>query len=53
MGGLNPSLVLYVIAGNSLFGIMAGYLFWQYGLEAAIIALAFAHVVNYVAGWMM
>jgi CAAX prenyl protease-like protein len=45
IGRLTPSVVTLVIAANALFGIMAGYLFWRYGLEAAMIAHAFAHVL--------
>jgi hypothetical protein len=35
---------------NAAFGVLFGYLFWRYGLEAAMIAHATAHVVSYVAG---
>jgi hypothetical protein len=35
---------------NTAFGVLFGYLFWRYGLEAAMIAHATAHVVSYVAG---
>jgi hypothetical protein len=34
---------------NSVFGVLFGYLFWRYGLEAAMIAHAAAHLVNYIA----
>ena len=44
-GGLSLPLVVYVITGNSIFGIVAGVLYWKKGLEAAIIAHMFAHVV--------
>lgn len=43
------ALVLYVIAGNSFFGLIAGYLYWKYGLESAIIAHMLAHVVMLTA----
>ena len=39
------ALILFVILGNSEFGIVAGYLYWRYGLESAIIAHMFCHVV--------
>lgn len=39
------SLILYIVIGNSLFGLIAGYLYWQKGLEAAIIAHLLTHVV--------
>ncbi len=34
----------YVVAGNALFGVVAGYLFWRHGLEAAIAAHVLAHL---------
>ena len=44
-GGLTVPLVAYVITANSLFGIIAGFLYWRRGLEAAMLAHMFAHVV--------
>jgi len=44
-GGLTLPLVIYVVTANSLFGIVAGFLYWRRGLEAAMIAHMFAHVV--------
>ncbi len=44
-GGLTLPLVTYVITGNSIFGIVAGFLYWRRGLEAAIIAHMTAHLV--------
>lgn len=38
-------LIMYIIVGNSLFGLIAGYLYWKKGLESAIIAHILAHVV--------
>lgn len=38
-------LVLYIVLGNSLFGIIAGYLYWSTGLESAIIAHMVTHTV--------
>lgn len=43
------ALVLYVIAGNFIFGLIAGYLYWKKGLESAMIAHMFAHVVMLAA----
>ena len=43
--GLTAPIVAYVVMANSLFGFIAGYLYWKKGLEAAIIAHMFAHVV--------
>jgi len=44
-GGLTVPLVIYVVTANSIFGIVAGFLYWKKGLEAAMIAHIFAHVV--------
>ena len=44
-GGLTAPLVAYVITANSIFGIFAGFLYWNRGLESAMIAHIFAHVV--------
>jgi CAAX prenyl protease-like protein len=43
--GLTSSIVFYVVIANSLFGLIAGYLYWKKGLEAAILAHMMAHVV--------
>ncbi len=47
--GLAPAVTLpvifYIIVGNSLFGFIAGYLYWRKGLESAILAHILAHVV--------
>ncbi len=47
---LTIPLILYVIAANALFGLIAGYLFWKRGLESAIVAHMVAHVVVALAG---
>lgn len=44
-GGLAVPLALFVIIANSIFGIVAGFLYWRRGLETAMIAHIFAHVV--------
>jgi membrane protease YdiL (CAAX protease family) len=41
----NTSLLLYIVLGNALFGLIAGYLYWRNGLEAAIISHMFTHLV--------
>lgn len=41
------TVVAYVTLGNALFGVVAGYLFWRHGLEAAILAHLLAHVLAY------
>ncbi len=35
---------LYIVTANSMFGLIAGYLYWRKGLEAAIIAHMITHV---------
>jgi len=42
-------LILYVIVGNSIFGLIVGYLYWKKGLESAMIAHMLAHVVMLTA----
>src|SRR6266850_7024225 len=39
------AIVLYVVSANAAFGLIAGYLYWRKGLEAAIVAHMLAHVV--------
>jgi membrane protease YdiL (CAAX protease family) len=50
VGELTGDVVLFVVGVNTAFGVLFGYLFWRYGLEAAMIAHATAHVASYVAG---
>jgi hypothetical protein len=42
---LTIALTSYVIAANSAFGLIAGYLYWKKGLESAILAHMLTHVV--------
>jgi hypothetical protein len=42
---VTASFVTYIILGNAFFGMIAGYLYWQKGLEAAIIAHMTVHLV--------
>ena len=44
-GVLTLPIVLYVLTANSIFGIVAGFLYWRRGLESAILAHMCAHVV--------
>ncbi len=44
-GGLTAPVVAYVVTANSIFGIVAGFLYWRSGLEAAILAHVTAHIV--------
>jgi membrane protease YdiL (CAAX protease family) len=43
----SPSIVLisYVLIGNSIGGLVFGWLYWKKGLESAFLAHIFAHVV--------
>lgn len=43
------AIVSYIVVANSIFGLIAGYLYWKKGLEAAIIAHMLVHVVIGVA----
>jgi len=45
------ALTLFVIVGNSAFGLIAGYLYWKKGLESAMIAHMLAHVVMFMASY--
>jgi hypothetical protein len=45
------ALTLFVIVGNSFFGLIAGYLYWKKGLESAMIAHMLAHVVMLTASY--
>ena len=51
LGGATTALVLFVIVANSAFGIIAGCLYWKYGLESAIIAHVLGHVVLATASY--
>jgi hypothetical protein len=42
---LTPSLVAYIVVGNSVGGIVFGWLFWKRSLKAAKISHASVHVV--------
>ena len=42
---VTSSFVVYIIIGNTLYGLNAGYLFWKRGLESAILAHMIAHIV--------
>jgi membrane protease YdiL (CAAX protease family) len=39
------SIVSYVVIANSVFGLIAGYLYWKKGLEAAIIGHIVTHIL--------
>jgi membrane protease YdiL (CAAX protease family) len=48
VGNLSAAAVGLIIGSNAAFGIVAGYLFWRWGLEAAMIAHVLAHVFSVV-----
>lgn len=48
-GGLRREIIIYVVIGNTAFGVLAGYLFWRHGLETAMICHAMSHLVAYSA----
>lgn len=45
---LSASVAAYITIGNALFGLVAGYLFWHYGLEAAMTAHVSAHLLAFM-----
>ena len=45
------ALTMFVIVGNSAFGLIAGYLYWKKGLESAMIAHALTHIVMFTASY--
>ena len=45
------ALASYVIVANSMFGLIAGYLYWKKGLESAMIAHMVTHVVMLTASY--
>jgi membrane protease YdiL (CAAX protease family) len=46
------ALIGFVVVANSLFGLIAGYLYWKKGLESAMIAHMLAHVVMQSASYL-
>ena len=46
------AILTYIITANSLFGLIAGYLYWKKGLESAMIAHAFTHVIMILIGFL-
>lgn len=50
----NPSTILltYVIVGNSIGGLFFGWLYWKKGLEAAMVAHIFTHIVMVLAAYL-
>jgi len=48
-GGFDPGVVLFVTGVNTVFGFLFGFLYWRWGLEAAMIAHGLSHAVNELA----
>lgn len=46
---LSSSVALFIIAGNTVPGILFGWLYWRCGLEAAVLAHAMSHATATVA----
>jgi hypothetical protein len=46
------TVALFVILANSAFGLVASYLYWKRGLESAIIAHMFGHVLLVTASYV-
>ncbi|MFC7177129.1 type II CAAX prenyl endopeptidase Rce1 family protein [Halosegnis marinus] len=44
-GGLTLPVLAFVILGNTVAGVVFGWLYWRRSLEAAMVAHALAHVV--------
>jgi membrane protease YdiL (CAAX protease family) len=47
VGPLTAPVVAYVLVANTVFGVVFGWLYWRYGLEAAMVAHVLTHVVSY------
>ena len=45
------ALTLFVIVANSIFGLVAGYLYWKRGLESAMLAHMLTHVCLLTASY--
>lgn len=43
IGEVTPRVALHIVAGNASFGLIAGWLYWRFGLESAILAHGIAH----------
>ena len=41
---ITTPLIVYILVGNTVFGFVAGGLYWKYGLECAIFAHMSAHI---------
>jgi hypothetical protein len=48
-GKLTMPVVVLIMIGNGVPGVMFGYLYWRYGIEAAMLAHALGHVIFVLA----
>jgi hypothetical protein len=44
VANLTPGVIVFIVAGNAAFSLIAGWLYWKAGLEAAIIAHITTHL---------
>ncbi len=49
-GPLPAETVAWILGANAVFGLIAGYLFWRRGLEAAMMAHGLAHLIAAATG---
>lgn len=49
----SPSLISYILLGNTTGGVIFGWLYWKKGLESAFLAHIVAHVVMVLAAMLM
>lgn len=47
LGGLTSPLLVYVLLGQTLYGLLAGFVYWRHGLEAAMLAHALALALSH------
>ena len=51
-GGLTPGLIAFIVSANAIAGLVFGWLFWRYSLEAGMIAHVTAHALA-VSVWLV
>jgi Type II CAAX prenyl endopeptidase Rce1-like len=50
LGSIPPPMLVRALLLNTPIGLICGWLFWTYGIEAAVLAHFFADIVYHVAG---
>jgi membrane protease YdiL (CAAX protease family) len=45
---LTRVVMVWIVVANTFFGLVAGYLYWRYGLESAMLAHTIAHILGFV-----